>query len=224
MADEQTTASTTATATTEATVATTTQAATTAATEASTTTQTTEQTETTAAATEVKTEATKTEATAEAKTDAPVVYDIKAPEGVVLDDKVIGDLKSAATDLKLSPEQAQGLVDKMAPVIAAQQAEAFTQIHKGWVETAKADKEIGGAKFEENLGIAKTALDKFATPEFKQFLNMSKLGDHPEMLRAFHRIGLAIAEDKFVPGTRAAKANAPLEERAAKALYGSSTH
>jgi hypothetical protein len=44
------------------------------------------------------------------------------------------------------------------------------------------------------------ARDQFATPEFVPFLNESKLGNHPEMLRAFYRIGQAISQDGFVPG------------------------
>ena len=70
-------------------------------------------------------------------------------------------------------------------------------------ESARADKEFGGEKLDENLAIAKTALDKFATPEFTKLLNDTGLGNHPEVLRVFVRAGKAISPDSVIPGKAA---------------------
>ena len=65
----------------------------------------------------------------------------------------------------------------------------------------KVDKEIGGEKFTENLALARKALESFGTPELQDVLNMTGLGNHPEVIRAFYKAGKAISEDRFIPGT-----------------------
>ncbi len=87
-----------------------------------------------------------------------------------------------------------------------------------WVAKAKADPELGGDKFDANLAVAKKAMDRFATPEFKAYLNETGLGNHPEMLRMLFKTGQAISEDKFVPSNQG---NAKARD-AAKTLYPSS--
>lgn len=72
-----------------------------------------------------------------------------------------------------------------------------------WTEAAKIDKEYGGEKFEENKGIARSAMATYCTPEFIQFIDKAGLGNHPEMLRAFWKIGKDIAQDKLVTGRQA---------------------
>jgi hypothetical protein len=53
------------------------------------------------------------------------------------------------------------------------------------------------------LSIAKKALDQFATPEFKSFLEESRLGNNPEVIRFMLRVGKAVSEDRFVGGSTA---------------------
>ncbi len=150
------------------------------------TTQTTEQTAQT------------TEAT---KRNAPEAYEFKAPDGQSFNEQVLAAYTTAAKELDLTQDAAQKILDSVAPVMAAQQAEAVTALKAGWAEASKNDAEFGGEKFDENLAVAKKGLESFATPEFVEFLNTSGLGDHPEVLRTFLRIGKAIGEDnKIVTG------------------------
>lgn len=147
-------------------------------------------------------EGTKTEGEQEKKKPegAPESYEFKAPEGVQFDDTVIGAFSEVAKDLNLPQDQAQKVLDKMAPVIAARQLEQFQAARVDWAEAAKADKEFGGENLAENLGMAKKALDTFATPELRALLEESGLGNHPEVIRMFYRTGKAISEDRFVAG------------------------
>jgi hypothetical protein len=154
---------------------------------------------------------------------APEKYeDFKLPEGMKADDAVMGEFQQLAKDMNLPQEAAQKLVDlgaRMQVGTAEQMKTALETQGKAWGEQALVDKEFGGEKFEENLAVAKKGLDQFATPELKNLLKETKLGNHPEVLRAFFRIGQAISEDGFVPGrvgsTR--KSNAEV-------LYGNTTH
>ena len=148
---------------------------------------------------------------------APESYEFKAPDGVQFDDAVIGAFSEVAKELNLPQDQAQKVLDKMAPVIAARQDEQFQAARTEWAEAAKTDKEFGGEKLTENLGTAKKALDALATPELRTLLEESGLGNHPEVIRVFYRAGKAISEDGFVSG-QAGKTN----QGDARRLYAAS--
>jgi len=130
----------------------------------------------------------------------PEKYDFKLPDGVSFDETGITAFSEFAKENKLSQESAQDLLAKLAPALAQRQEQALEQVKTQWADTAKADKEFGGDKLNENLAIAKKAIDKFGSPELSAFLNESGLGNHPEIIRAFYRAGKAISEDVFVGG------------------------
>lgn len=199
----------------------------TANTEAGESTQTTAATD--AAATETQTPEAKGEANADtkatddagkadgAKADEPIAYEFKAPEGMELDSASLGEFKAIAAELKLPAEAAQKMVD-IAIKREQARAEAFAAQVNEWGEQVKADKEVGGAKLDENLGVARKAIDQFGTPELKSLLDSTGMGNHPEVVKLMVRIGRAISEDKIVRGESSA---APKDT--ASILYGSTT-
>lgn len=134
---------------------------------------------------------------------APEYEAFAVPEGVLVDEDVLGEFKGIAQELKLSQEDAQRLADLSAKMVVKQQ-EQFRETQTQWVESAKTDTEFGGEKFTENLAIAKTALDAFASDGLRQLLNESGIGNHPEVIRTFVRIGKQISVDgSIVRGMRA---------------------
>lgn len=141
---------------------------------------------------------------------APEAYaDFTAPEGVELDADTLDTFKAAAKELNLPQDKAQSLVD-MAAALVQKQADAFTaqieQTTAEWRQSSMTDSEFGGTKLSETLKVAAQARDKFATPELAKFLSESKLGDHPEMIRLFWKVGQAISEDSTVlPGKPAGR-------------------
>lgn len=148
------------------------------------------------------------------KAGAPDKYEFNAPDGVSYDDTVIAQFSEVAKELNLPQDAAQKVLDKVAPVIRARQAEQLEAARTEWAESAKVDKEFGGDKLNENLGLAKKALDKFGSPELRTLLNESGLGNHPEVIRLMVRAGKAISEDSFVPGGNAKPgASASLADR-----------
>jgi len=152
---------------------------------------------------------------------APEKYEFALPDGVQMDDAGLVAFSEVAKDLDLSQEAAQKMLDKMAPAMAARQAEAIEQVRSEWAEGSRGDKEFGGDKLNENLATAKKALDTFGTPELRTLLNETGLGNHPEIIRAFFRAGKAISEDRFV----AASNGGPAGSRDyAKSLYPNQTH
>lgn len=138
-------------------------------------------------------------ASTETKAEAPEVYELKMPEGVELDKAAADEFTTIAKELKLSAVDAQKFADVGAKM-AQRQVEAHAKLVDSWTESVKTDKEIGGDKLAENLGIARKALDAFGTPELKDVLNMTGMGNHPAVVKAFYKIGKAISEDRFVSG------------------------
>lgn len=147
--------------------------------------------------------------------EAPVVpetYTFTAPEGPGYDPEVLASFSGAAKEAGLSQDAAQKLLGTMAPALAARQASQIEAIHKQWVDAATADKEFGGVKLAENLGVARKALDTFGSPDLRKLLDDTGLGNHPEVIRFMYKAGQALSEDNFVGGrapsaTAAGKAN-----------------
>lgn len=154
------------------------------------------------------------------KVGAPEKYEFKPTEGVQFDDTVLAAYADVAKELDLPQDAAQKVLDKVAPVLAQRQLESLRATHDGWVDSVKADKEIGGGKLDENLAIAKKALTTFGSPELVSFLRESGLGSHPEVVRFFLRAGKQISEDKMVTGSSGTGG----KKDAATALYPNQTH
>ena len=136
------------------------------------------------------------------------VYEFTMPEGVEIDPETLGNLTGLSRELGLTQEQAQKIADlgaQQAQRWAAAQEQAIAEASAQWIDTVKTDKEIGGDKMAEKLAVAKRALDRFGTPELTQLLDESRLGNHPELIRAFYRAGKAISDDALVPGGRSVR-------------------
>ena len=130
----------------------------------------------------------------------PESYEFKMPDGVELDSAAADEFTAIAKELKLDQAAAQKVADVGAKM-AQRQADAHAKLVETWVEQIKTDKDIGGDKLNENLAVARKALDTFGTPELRDVLNSTGLGNHPEVIRAFYKAGKAISEDRFVKGS-----------------------
>ena len=138
---------------------------------------------------------------AEQKT-AEVPYTFTAPEGISLDGDVMKQYADAAKKLGVSQQNAQELINQLAPLMHQRAQEAVSQERSSWENASRADKEFGGEKLNESLAVAKKALSQFGTPELSKLLNETGLGNHPEVIRAWYRAGQAISEDRYVGGNQ----------------------
>lgn len=145
--------------------------------------------------------ATGEEADLSSQTPPDTYADFVMPEGVELDSALLTEAAPLFKELGLTQDQAQKLVDfqaKQAQASSESQVDAFNQLMNDWQTKSKNDKEFGGDKFEENVGVARSAIDKFGTPELKQLLEEHGVGNHPEVIRFMVKVGKLTAED--VPG------------------------
>lgn len=128
-------------------------------------------------------------------------FDLKLPDGSNLDASYLEQTKALAKELGLSQEAAQKLVERDSGLLSSVSERNAVQVREKteqWAKDAQADKEIGGGNFQSSVTDARTALDRFGSPEFKNMLNQSGVGNHPELIRILARVGKAMREDKMV--------------------------
>lgn len=151
----------------------------------------------------------------EQKQEAPEDYgDFEMPEGVTVDVELMGKAKEQFKELGLTKEQAQKLVSLQTEAVkeaGQKQLEAFNQMSNEWKDATI--KELG-ANYKKELSFAKKAIKEFGDDEVMQFMDDTRVANHPAVARMLIKIGKAISEDGFVQGKTAAK-----EESFAEAFY-----
>lgn len=158
---------------------------------------------------------TKAETKPDARVDAPL--EVKLPEGFKADDASIGKFKTLAKEYGLKGEQAQKVLEVFAEVDKARSAElsaSYDREQKSWHEAIKADKEIGGSAMDASVQAANKAVTKFCSPTLVAMFRDTGLGNHPEMVRAFAKIGKAIGEDSLPTSTNGANSAAAQQAKA----------
>lgn len=116
----------------------------------------------------------------------------------------------------LSAESAAQLVQHDHELITAFEASVASEWktqQAEWVATLKADPDLGGAQFVQNVELAKRAAERFGGKEFREALEASGYGNHPLMVKTFVAIGKAMAEDRLAVGANGAGGGRSLEEK-----------
>lgn len=158
----------------------------------------------------------------ETKTDAPADYTaLKLPEGYKPDDPVFADAIKLFEGEKISPEQAQKLIDftverdkAIAKAVNDQSAAQWAKQTGEW--RANAEKEFTA----DQLGDAKTALAQVFDKETVAYLEGLGFTNHPGLIRGMVKVSQAIKPDTFVTGN-AGRGNGALDP---KSFYPNSQH
>lgn len=168
----------------------------------------------------------KAEDDAKAANTVPEKYEpFKLPDGVQPMPEVMSKFEGVAKELGLTQDKAQKLADiggeMQAQWVKDQQA-IIANAQKDWANQSRTDKEFGGKDVKANVAIAEAAIKEFTTPEYRQLLKDSGLGNHPEVIRTFYRMGKVMMADKTIAansGDPNAKRDESAEARAQR-LYG----
>ena len=150
---------------------------------------------------------------AEKPAEAPAPLDLAAltlPENFVIPEEVGKEFTELAGKHGLKTEAAQELVNLYAAQVQKQMnasAELYERMNSEWVDSIRADKEVGGEKLDGNLAkIGKLLGDsKFVDPGFKEALNLTGAGNHPAVFRTMLKIAEALGEGAPVGGTPSAQ-------------------
>lgn len=149
-------------------------------------------------------------------------YEFTLPEGMEVDAALAEAAQPVLRELGLTRGQADKLAELMATVRqneATAIADEFVKRQKDYVSTARADEEVGGTKWDDNVKVANAALQKFGTPELTAALREHGLSNHPEMIRFMLRVGLHTADDVADNGKHVDTTEVSPEER----WYGKTT-
>lgn len=139
--------------------------------------------------------------------------DFTTPDGMTVNQEILGEFKTVAAELKLPKEAAQKLVDLQVKNVQAQ-AQQWKDVRKGWVDDLKSDKDYGGEKFDGTIHKANMALRQF-DPE-GGFLKALKgtFDNHPETVKFLARVHDALGEDAVHQARDAGKGkDEPLSHR-----------
>lgn len=149
----------------------------------------------------------------------PPALEVKLPEGVVIDEALMGGFKQVAQKVGLDSAKATELATWYAAE-QAKQAEAAetawdTQGDK-WDAELRADPEFGGAKYDESAALAQKAVVAVGGPGLVQELIRLRIADNPQLSKAFAKMGRLLAEDNSVQVGKSPPAPEPTttEERA----------
>lgn len=125
-------------------------------------------------------------------------YALVMPDGIKLDEELLGALGPKFAAKKMTNAEAQELANEFIKVQTARETkrgEAWTETVNGWIKQAETDKEIGGDKWEGSKRDALAAVKAYGTPELKQYFIETGGGNHPELIRFMARVGKTISED-----------------------------
>lgn len=152
-------------------------------------------------------------------------YELAMPEGVTLNQEAYDKLEPFLKEANVGPKQAQALAEKVYPTlmetVRAELATAnevtFNETATKWATDAKSDPDIGSAN---GLASIATFRDRFLDADTRAFLDTTRLGNFPGLLKAFKAAGEAIGEGRIVNGG----ADAPAPKAKLSDLYTSMEH
>ncbi|WP_461210083.1 hypothetical protein [Desulfocurvus sp. DL9XJH121] len=144
--------------------------------------------------------------------EGPEGYDLAAPENA--DGQMLGWFRDAAHEAGLSPDQARGLSEGYDAFMRraagqwreereAQRNETLRELGRRWGGDAGANMEHARRGFltcAENAGLSQTQREAL----------LAAHGDDPVLIRLFHGVGTALAEDDFVDGAAGPRARSEI--------------
>lgn len=121
-------------------------------------------------------------------------YNVEAPEGY--NTEGIEGFLEMAHEKGMSAEQANALLEfdhkrntEFVQKSLEAEANAIGALKTEW-----------GDSYDANAKMAADAVSRFGGDELKQFLNESRLGNNPVLVKMFHKIATAISEDALLTG------------------------
>ena len=143
----------------------------------------------------------------------------KAPDGMTVDEKLLGDYANVINDDKLSPaERGTKMLDlynSAMKTVSESHTKAWTDTNEKWVNEVKADPEIGGAKFEPTKQVISKAIDSLGpqlSKSFRQSLDITGVGNNPDFIRGMAALAKSLTEGSHVAGNPPSANNKTLGE------------
>jgi len=156
-------------------------------------------------------------------------FKVTIPDTMNFPDAAIAAITEAAQSKGITSEQAQAMLDAVAPTIAEANAKMVEETREEWSRAIENDPKLGGDKLAENMAFRDKAIETFGDEGLAELLNDGDLplGKEPGMFRLLVKVGRAISEAPAVNGGETAEPVKPFTgdvfndaDRAAAAMYG----
>lgn len=150
---------------------------------------------------------------------APEKYEFALPEGYTLAEEEAGEFEAFARSKNLTNEEANtalALATKHVQKIQDQQMQQWRDGVEAWGNTIRADKDLGGDRLNASVAIAQKTVARFGSPELVAYLEETGLGNHPELFKLCHRVGMHISEGGLITGAGSGEGR----RSTAEVLYG----
>lgn len=144
---------------------------------------------------------------------APDAYTFTAPEGYVLDPKLVDEVTPVFKELGLTQDAAQKLFDiHTKTLIEAAKApqSTYETMRTEWVAAAKADPDMAKATNGDKTGLDAVKLDMgralsalgdpALAADFRKAMDLTGVGDNPAFIKTFWKLSQFITEGKHVAG------------------------
>lgn len=167
--------------------------------------------------------------------EAPEEYSFELPEGINKDDlegeafdQFTGGLGEIAKKHGLSQDALSDILGYAAKfdVDRSQNFVQEMQEHNKRVFAdglAQMKKDLGASEAQKTFTLAKATMKAFADEGLWEFLNSTGLGDSPDLIRLFARVGESVSEDHGIPPATAGSA-ARKQGEVPRGLYNKSDH
>lgn len=143
---------------------------------------------------------------------APEKYEISFDTDLMTADEIAAE-EASARAAGLSNDDLQeriGAVEKARAAFRDRNMAEHAARVEAWNAEIKADKEVGGDKFDASLRGAQKVLARFGDEQLRADLEASGYGSHPGLFRTLARISAAISDDVFeAAGDQASKGSKP---------------
>lgn len=125
-------------------------------------------------------------------------YNMETPKDIGLDAEFLSSFKEAAYKNGVLPKQASGLMGFFDASIKATKAKQEAQVAAEVESGINGLKTEWGAAFNDNINMARLAVNKLGNPELKDYLEKSGLGNNPMVIKLFNSVGKFLKEEKQV--------------------------
>ena len=117
------------------------------------------------------------------------------------DDGALDDYREFAHQAGLTQDQAENVLNLYSDISEDEEAQRIKSIEDLGLDSKINLQKEWGKNYDGKIDMATRAFAQFSSPELKSIMNDTGLGNHPEMIRAFSKIGEMLGEDSLVVGT-----------------------
>lgn len=138
-------------------------------------------------------------------------YSFQKPDGYDVDEDTLKAFKQTAFENGINQKQFEAIIQADASRWQKSLKAIEDSIEANHLEAEKALKAEWGNSYDAKVESAKRVLnhEKLADADFKKFLEDTRFGDNPQVIKFFARIAEAISEDTFLKPGKGAQPEGP---------------